>query len=82
MSVADYPHVFTKMKVGNLELKNRIHFTPLVACASTADGEVNEEMLEWIRYQAKTGVAYITIGDTQIDLERARCFYGEPMSLS
>lgn len=77
MSFKDYPHVFQPINIGNMTVKNRIHFTPMVSCVCTADGEVNQEMIDWIGYQARTGVGYITIGDTQIDLERARCFYGE-----
>lgn len=78
MSYKDYPHVFQPITIeNNLTLKNRLHFTPMVACVSTADGEVNREMLDWIRMQARIGVGYITIGDTQIDQERARAFYGE-----
>jgi 2,4-dienoyl-CoA reductase-like NADH-dependent reductase (Old Yellow Enzyme family)/thioredoxin reductase len=77
MSFKDYPHVFQPIKIGNMTVKNRIHYTPMVACVTTADGEANQEMLDWIDMQARTGVGYITIGDTQIDKERAQCFYGE-----
>lgn len=77
MSFKDYPHVFQPIKIGNLTIKNRIHFTPMVACVTPGNGEVNQEMLDWIRMQARTGVGYITIGDTQIDQERGRAFYGE-----
>ena len=77
MSFKDYPHVFQPIKIGNMTVKNRIHYTPMVACVTTADGEANQEMLDWIGMQARTGVGYITIGDTQIDKERANCFYGE-----
>lgn len=77
MSLNKYPHVFETATIGNMQVKNRIHFTPMVACVTTADGEANQEMLDWIGMQARTGVGYITIGDTQIDRERAQCFYGE-----
>ena len=77
MSYSDYPHVFKPITINGLTIKNRIHFTPMVACVTTADGEVNQEMIDWIGFQARTGAGYITIGDTQIDTERARCFYGE-----
>jgi len=77
MSFKDYPNVFQPIKIGSITVKNRIHYTPMVACVTTADGESNQEMLDWIGMQARTGVGYITIGDTQIDKERAQCFYGE-----
>lgn len=34
-------------------------------------------MVEFIGMQARTGVSQVIIGDTQIDWERAICFYGE-----
>ena len=72
-----YPHVFQPLKIRNMTLKNRIQFTPMVCCLSNAEGEVTEEITEFISGQARTGAAYVTIGDTQIDHERAVCFYGE-----
>lgn len=72
-----YPHVFQPLKIRNMTLKNRIQFTPMVCCLSNAEGEVTEEITEFISGQARTGAAYVTIGDTQIDHERALCFYGE-----
>lgn len=76
--MSNYGHVFTPITVANkITMKNRMQFTPVVCCLSTADGEVNGEMIDFIGFQARTGVGYITIGDTQIDWERARCFHGE-----
>jgi 2,4-dienoyl-CoA reductase-like NADH-dependent reductase (Old Yellow Enzyme family)/thioredoxin reductase len=49
----------------------------MVCCLSNAEGEVTDEMIQFVGNQARTGVAYVTIGDTQIDHERATCFYGE-----
>ena len=77
MSMQKYPHVFQPLKFGNVTLKNRIEFTPMVCCLSNAQGEVTEEMCEFIRMQARSGVSQVIIGDTQIDWERAVCFYGE-----
>lgn len=77
MSYKDYPHVFKPLSIGDMEIKNRIHYAPMVPVVTTADGEAGQEMLDWIGMQARTGVGYISIGDTQIDRERAQCFYGE-----
>lgn len=72
-----YPHVFQPLKLRKVTLKNRLEFTPMVCCLSSAQGEVTEEMVEFIGMQARTGVSQVIIGDTQIDWERAVCFYGE-----
>lgn len=75
--VGKYSHVFQSLKLRKVTLKNRIEFTPMVCCLSGAYGEVTEEMVEFIGMQARTGVSQVIIGDTQIDWERAVCFYGE-----
>ncbi|SEJ29484.1 2,4-dienoyl-CoA reductase [Propionispira arboris] len=72
-----YPHVFQPIKVRGLTIKNRIQFTPMVCCLSNAEGEVTNEIVQFLSSQAATGVGYVTIGDTQVDHERAMCFYGE-----
>lgn len=72
-----YEHVFKPIKIRNTTFKNRIQYSPMVCCLSNADGEVTNEMLEFVGNQARSGVGYVTIGDTQIDHDRATCFYGE-----
>ncbi|AZV58058.1 FAD-dependent oxidoreductase [Clostridium sp. AWRP] len=77
MNITKYPHVFQPLKFGNTTLKNRLEFTPMVSCLSNAEGEVTEEAVEFIGMQARSGVSQVIIGDTQVDWERAVCFYGE-----
>jgi len=72
-----YPHVFSPIKVGNLTLKNRIQFSPMVSCLSTAYGEVTTEYCDFIGMQARTGAALITIGATSVDEETGTDFPGE-----
>lgn len=72
-----YPHVFSPIKVGNLTLKNRIQFSPMVSCLSTAYGEVTTEYIDFIGMQARTGAALITIGATSVDEETGTDFPGE-----
>lgn len=76
-NLSKYPHVFQPLKLRKVTLKNRLEFTPMVCCLSGANGEVTQEMVEFIGMQARTGVSQVIIGDTQIDWERAVCFYGE-----
>lgn len=72
-----YPHVYQPIKVGNMTLKNRIQFAPMICCHETPSGEVTPEYVEWIAQQARTGAAMITIGGTSIDHETGDDFEGE-----
>lgn len=72
-----YPSVFQPLKIRNVVLKNRLQFAPTVCSMCDVGGFVGAEMIEYIDYQARTGVGYITIGDTQIELETGAAWIGE-----
>jgi 2,4-dienoyl-CoA reductase-like NADH-dependent reductase (Old Yellow Enzyme family)/thioredoxin reductase len=72
-----YPNVFSPIRVGNMTLKNRIQFSPMVSCLSTAYGEVTTEYVNFIDMQARTGAALITIGSTSVDEVNGTDFPGE-----
>lgn len=76
MSFNKYPHVFTPIKIGNMEVKNRIQFSPMVSSLSTPTGGVSAELLGYIKYQAQSGVGVITIGSTPIDHINGVDFFG------
>ena len=61
-----YPHVFSPLKIRGVTLKNRLEYSPTVVLKCTPEGDVTEEMLDYVEYQAKTGVAYLTIGNTPV----------------
>lgn len=67
LTANSYPHVFSPIKIGPVELKNRLGFAPMVCNKCTIDGTVTDSMVEFVYSQAATGVAYVTIGDTQVD---------------
>ena len=46
-----FPHVFEPIKIGPIKLRNRMMFTPMVSCLSTANGEVTNEYVEFIEMQ-------------------------------
>lgn len=77
MRYNDYPDVFKPIKVGNMTLKNRIQFPPMVCCLSNAVGEVTQEYVNFIEMQAKTGASVVTIGATPVDNETGQDFRGE-----
>lgn len=64
-----FERVFTPLKVGNIELKNRIEFSPAVACLASPEGYVTRELIEFHKALARGGAGLITIGDTAIDYE-------------
>ena len=61
-----YPHVFQPLTIRGVTLKNRLQYSPTVVLKCTPDGEVGQEMLDFMVWQAKTGVAYVTVGDTPV----------------
>ena len=61
-----YPHVFQPLTVRGITLKNRLQYAPTVVLKCAANGDMTQEMLDFMEWQAKTGVAYITVGDTPV----------------
>ncbi|XWX61665.1 FAD-dependent oxidoreductase [Desulfitobacterium sp. AusDCA] len=49
----------------------------MVCNQCTLDGDITDAMVDFIRRQTETGVAYVTIGDTQVDQERGSAFLAE-----
>ena len=76
MPFNNYPHVYSPIDVGNITLKNRIQFSPIVSKhVDPVSGEVNGDFLAFVGGQAATGAGLVTIGSTPIDFDRARDFY-------
>jgi 2,4-dienoyl-CoA reductase-like NADH-dependent reductase (Old Yellow Enzyme family)/thioredoxin reductase len=60
-----------------MELKNRVVFSPVVSGHATVrDGEVTDNLVDFIGACARTGVARVGIGATPVDFGRARDFFG------
>lgn len=57
-----YPHIFTPLKLGKVTIKNRLEFTPFVPCLADSEGGVTQEMIDFIRMQARTGAGIIVMG--------------------
>ena len=76
MSFNKYPNVFSPIRIGNMEVKNRIQSSPMVSSLSTPTGGVSPELLGYIKYQAQSGVGVITIGSTPIDHINGVDFFG------
>ncbi len=61
-----YPHVFQPLKIRGVTLKNRLEYSPTVVLKCSPEGDVTQDMLDYVEWQAKTGVAYLTIGNTPV----------------
>ena len=54
-----YPHVFQPLTIRGVTLKNRLEYAPTVVLKCSPEGEVTQEMLDYVAWQAKTGVGYL-----------------------
>lgn len=83
-----YPHVFQPLTIRGVTLKNRLEYAPTVVLKCSPEGEVTQEMLDYVAWQAKTGVGYLTIGNTpvvhsdssawvcELNITQDRCIHG------
>lgn len=72
-----YQEVLSPFTLRGKTFKNRVEFSPFVANKAGIYGECTQETVDFIEWQAKTGVAYITIGDTIVDYKYGNNFAGE-----
>ncbi len=72
-----YKHVFSGIKIGNVEIKNRIEFAPAIPILASPEGYVTRELIEFEKSLARGGAGIITIGDSAIDFEYARDHDGQ-----
>jgi len=75
--MASYKHVFSPIKIGSVEIKNRIEVPPMLSCMATPDGFVTREMMEFYGAFARGGAGIVTIGDTAVDSVYAKAHYGQ-----
>lgn len=45
-----YPHVFSPLKIRGVTLKNRLEYSPTVVLKCTPEGDVTEEMLDYVQW--------------------------------
>ncbi len=88
MKKNNYPHVFQPLKIRGVTLKNRLEYAPTVVLKCNPEGDVTQEMIDFVAWQAKTGVAYLTIGNTpvvhsdssawtcELNITEDRCIHG------
>ena len=67
-----YPNLFSPIRLGNLELPNRIVHVPTDISSSHADGEVSERDLHHHTDIARGGTGFIIVGATTPDMKTGR----------
>lgn len=61
-----YPNVFKPLTIRGVTLKNRLEYSPTVVLKCSPEGDVTQEMVDFVAWQARTGVGYLTIGNTPV----------------
>lgn len=67
----DFPHLFSPLKIGGLELRNRLVMSPMETGYATKHGRPSSRTIAYYEARAKGGVGLITLGACTID-ERHR----------
>ena len=68
-----FDKLFEPVKIGRMELKNRITMPPMYTKFGTAFGEVNERIIDFYVACAKGGAGLITIENTCVEWPRGKC---------
>jgi len=70
--MAPFPHLFSPIQLGGLELANRIVHVPTDISSSHADGEVSERDIAHHADIARGGTGFIIVGATTPDMKTGR----------
>jgi 2,4-dienoyl-CoA reductase (NADPH2) len=65
-NVMTFPHLFTPIKINNVELKNRVVLTAM-HLGYTPEGGVTDRLTDFYTVRAKGGVGLIIVGGCRID---------------
>ncbi len=61
-----FERLFSPVRIGRLEVKNRIVFPPMGTGRAAADGKVTEHHIHWYEARAKGGVGLIIVESTSV----------------
>ncbi len=68
-----FENLFSKVKIGTLELDNRLIVSPMVTCFAQEDGKVTNQYIEYVREKAKGGWGMI-INEAHAAIESGKAF--------
>jgi len=61
-----FPHLFSPIRINNLEVKNRVAY-PALGLLYSYDGRLNDRYYEYFREKARGGAGIVTVGPVGID---------------
>ena len=64
-----YEKLFKKIKIKNVEIKNRLIMAPMATRFASFNGKVTERLIRYYEERAKGGVGLITIEATAVSRE-------------
>ena len=62
-----FPHLFSPVKIGTLELRNRLVMSPMETCYATRDGVPSPRTIAFYEARSRGGVGLITLGACTVD---------------
>lgn len=68
----NFKNVLSPFRFGNVEVKNRIEFSPSCNCLGSPDGYITRELIAYYQSIARGGAGIVTIGETPVDYKYAR----------
>ncbi|MGI6469529.1 MAG: FAD-dependent oxidoreductase [Syntrophomonadaceae bacterium] len=86
--MGNYPHLFSKLQIGDITLKNRVVMGPMLVGYADQTGRVNENVIKYYEARAKGGAGLIIVeaccvdvptgkeGAGQIHIDNADCIPG------
>lgn len=78
MTGETYPLLFSPMKIGNVEIKNRVVMMPMGVDQCDPDGRMTDRAIEYYRERAKGGVGLIIVEYTRINESDGVSSVGQP----
>ena len=72
MKHPDYPHLFSPIRIGSVEVPNRICHVPTDISSANADGSVNDRVITYHEQVAKGGCGLIIVGASTPDRATGR----------
>jgi 2,4-dienoyl-CoA reductase-like NADH-dependent reductase (Old Yellow Enzyme family)/thioredoxin reductase len=72
MSHPDYPHLFSPIRIGNVEVPNRVCHVPTDISSANADGSINARVIAYHEQVAKGGCGLIIVGASTPDRATGR----------
>ena len=67
--MSEYPKLFSTLKVGKVEFKNRITMAPLFLGMANMDGTVGDIIVDHYREMGASGAAMIVVESSAVDPE-------------